>query len=46
VVQGFGIQADELAVLAGLAVGHDDVGCGCGSPQPGFVLVGGRYEPG
>ena len=26
VVQALGVEADELAVFAGLAVGHDDVG--------------------
>src|SRR6185312_9044117 len=47
VVQALGVEADELAVCSGLAVGHDDVGVQVRvSAARGFVLVGDRDQAG
>ena len=47
VIQGFGVDGDQLAVCSGLAVGHDDVGVQVRVAAPrGFVLVGDRHQPG
>ena len=47
VVQALGVEADQLAVCAGLAVGHDDVGVQVRvAAARGFVLVGDRHQAG
>ena len=47
VVQALGVDADQMAVGAGLAVGHDDVGVQVRvSASRRFVLVGDRHQAG
>ena len=47
VIQALGVQADQLAVCSGLAVGHDHVGVQVRVTAPRrFVLVGDRHQAG
>ena len=47
VVQRFGVDANQLTVCAGLAIGHDDVGVQVRvAASRRFVLVGDRHQPG
>ena len=47
VIQALGVQADQLAICSGLAVGHDDVGVQVWvAASRRFVLVGDGHQAG